>query len=129
LSAGRNYLDVPDPEGMKHRLDTLSMHNFLKVIDMALEESGCTRKDIDYLNILHMKRSAHDYVLKELGLRDDQTFYLCDFGHMGQQDGIVSIVRGLESGRLKDGDLMVIVAAGIGYTWGASVVRWGPTSD
>jgi 3-oxoacyl-[acyl-carrier-protein] synthase-3 len=129
MSAGRNYLDVPDPEGMKQRLDTLSMQNFLKVIDQALEESGCTRKDIDYLNILHMKRSAHDYVLKELGLRDDQTFYLSDFGHMGQQDGIISIVQGLESGRLTDGDLMVIVAAGIGYTWGASVVRWGPTSD
>lgn len=125
----RRYLDVPDPEAMKQRLDKLSMENFLKVIDMALEESGYARKDIGYLNILHMKRSAHDYVLKELGLRDDQTFYLSDFGHMGQQDGIISIVQGLETGRLKDGDLMVIVAAGIGYTWGASVVRWGPTSD
>lgn len=129
MSAGRYYLDVPDPEGMKQRLDTLSMRNFLKVIDLALEESGCTRRDIDYLNILHMKRSAHDYVLRELGLRDDQTFYLSDFGHIGQQDGIISIVKGLESGRLKDGDLMVMVAAGIGYTWGASVVRWGPASD
>jgi hypothetical protein len=24
-----------------------------------------------------------------------------------------------------DGDLMVIVAAGIGYTWGAGCVEWG----
>jgi 3-oxoacyl-[acyl-carrier-protein] synthase III len=31
----------------------------------------------------------------------------------------------LQSGRLKDGDLMLIVAAGTGYAWGASVVRWG----
>ncbi|MFN2227394.1 MAG: 3-oxoacyl-[acyl-carrier-protein] synthase III C-terminal domain-containing protein, partial [Anaerolineae bacterium] len=30
-----------------------------------------------------------------------------------------------EQGRLKDGDLMAIVAAGIGYVWGASCVRWG----
>jgi 3-oxoacyl-[acyl-carrier-protein] synthase-3 len=95
------------------------------VIDEALAESGYTRKDIDYLNILHMKRSAHDYVLGALGLREEQTYYLDHFGHLGQQDAMVSIKMGLQTGRLKDGDLMVIVAAGIGYAWGASVVRWG----
>ena len=125
IAAGRNRLDVPDPEGMKGRLDALSMSNFLSVIDMALKGSGYTRGDIDYLNILHMKRSAHDYVLKELGLRQDQTYYLSQFGHIGQQDQMVSIEKGLETGRLKDGDLVVMVAAGIGYAWGASVVRWG----
>jgi len=31
---------------------------------------------------------------------------------------MVSIVEGLKQGRLKDGDLMIIVAAGIGYAWG-----------
>lgn len=128
IQAGRNMLDVPDPEGMKERLDKRSMENFLRVIDMALQESGYTRQDIGYLNILHMKRSAHDYVLRELGLRDDQTFYLSDFGHIGQQDAMVSIKMGLESGRLKDGDLMVVVAAGIGYAWGASVIKWGSDS-
>ena len=34
-------------------------------------------------------------------------------------------MEGLRLGRLKDGDLMVIVAAGIGYAWGAACVRWG----
>lgn len=125
IEAHRNYLDVPDPEGMKSRLDALSLRNFLGVIDDALAQSGCTRADIDYLNVLHMKRSAHDYILRQLGLRNDQTFYLSDYGHMGQQDQPLSIKKGLESGRLKPGDLMVMVAAGIGYVWGASVIRWG----
>jgi len=125
IEAHRNFLDVPDPEGMKARLDALSLRNFLGVIDDALAQSGCTRADIGYLNVLHMKRSAHDYILRELGLRDDQTFYLSDYGHIGQQDQPLSIKKGIESGRLKPGDLMVMVAAGIGYVWGASVIRWG----
>ena len=125
IAAGRNRLDVPDPEGMKERLDTLSMQNFLRVIDEALAQSGHTRADIDYLNVLHMKRSAHDFVLRELGLREDQSFYLSDFGHIGQQDQALSIKKGLETGRLHDGDLMVMVAAGVGYAWGAGVVQWG----
>ncbi len=126
-NAARFFLDVPDPEGMKQRLDALSMQTFLQVVDDALAQSGHTREDIGYLNLLHMKRSAHDFVLRELGLRAEQSFYLSDYGHMGQQDQPLSIKKGLESGALRDGDLMVMVAAGIGYAWSASVVRWGRT--
>ncbi len=125
LASGSYRFDVPDPEGMKSRLDALSMQNFLAVIDEALLESGYGRGDIGYLNILHMKRSAHDFVLGSLGLRQEQSSYLSDLGHIGQQDQAASIRRGLATGRLKDGDLMVMVAAGIGYAWSASVVRWG----
>src|SRR5579859_2502245 len=124
IGTGRRYLDVPDPEGMKARLDAVSMPNFLRVIDAALAASGHTRADVDYLNVLHMKRSAHEWVLRELGLREEQSYYLADFGHLGQQDQAVSIKMGLDTGRLRDGHLMVMVAAGIGYAWGASVVQW-----
>lgn len=118
-------LDVPDPAGMKARLDERSMANFLKVIDQALARAGRTRSEIGYLNILHMKRSAHATVLAALGLDESQTVYLADYGHMGQQDQPLSIELGLEQGRLNDGELMVMVAAGIGYAWAAAVVQWG----
>lgn len=120
-----NYLDVMDPEGMKARLEQKSMQNFTKVIERAVEKSGFTPADIDYLAILHMKRSAHDHVLQHFGLRDEQTFYLRDYGHIGQCDQILSLELGLDSGRIKPGDLIVLVSAGIGYAWDAVVVRWG----
>lgn len=125
LEAGRHYLDVPDPEGMKRRLDPISMPNFLAVIDAALARSGKSRADIGYLNLLHMKRSAYRAVLGALGLREEQCCYLSDLGHVGQQDQMFSLRRALELGRLQDGDLMVMVAAGIGYTWAAACVAWG----
>ncbi len=127
LLAQHEYrLDVPDPEGMKQRLDHLSMQNFVGIVDEVLSKSGLSRKDIGYLNILHMKRSAFEYVLNELSLNEEQTYYLSDYGHIGQQDQALSIKKGLELGRLRDGMVMVMVAAGIGYAWSASVVRWGP---
>ncbi len=126
LAANRYKIDVPDPEGMKERLDQLSLQNFMAVIDQALSRSGLTRSDIGYLNILHMKPSAHQFVLHELGLREDQSYYLGEYGHIGQHDQALSIKKGLESGRLRDGMIMLMVAAGIGYAWSASVVKWGP---
>jgi len=119
-------LDLVEPEAMKDRLNAVSMDNWMHCIDEALRKSGRTRADIGYLNVLHMKRSAHDEMLQRLGLREDQSVYLSEYGHIGQQDAMVSIVEGLKQGRLKDGDLMVIVAAGIGYAWGAACVQWGP---
>lgn len=125
LEKGLYRLDVLDPEGMKARLEQKSMQNFLKVIRHALMKSGYSEQDIDYLAILHMKKSAHDFVLQELGLTDEQTTYLHDYGHIGQMDQIISLEVAQQEGKLKDGDLAVLVSAGIGYAWGAVAVKWG----
>jgi 3-oxoacyl-[acyl-carrier-protein] synthase-3 len=126
VGRGLFALDLVEPEAMKNRLNEVSMDNWMHCIDEALRKSGTTRDDIDYLNVLHMKRSAHLDLLERLGLTEEQSVYLSDYGHTGEQDAMISVVEGLREGRLKDGDLMVIVAAGIGYAWGACCVRWGP---
>ncbi len=118
-------LDVLDPEGMKARLEQKSMQNFLKVIRNSLLKSGLSEREIDYLAILHMKKSAHDFVLEELGLSEDKSIYLNDYGHIGQMDQIISLELAQEEGKLKDGDLAVLVSAGIGYAWGAIPIKWG----
>ncbi|MFK9089872.1 3-oxoacyl-ACP synthase [Bacillus salipaludis] len=120
-----NKLDVLDPEGMKQRLEQKSMDNFLKVIRESLRKSGYSEADLAYLAILHMKKSAHEYVLKELGLSKMQSIYLEDYGHIGQIDQILSLELALKEGKIKDGDVVVLVSAGIGYAWGATTIKWG----
>ncbi len=130
---GRFYFDLVEPEAMKERLNAVSMPNWLHCIDEALRKSGpapdgrpYTRADIDYLNMILVKPSAHREMLDHLGLSEEQSVYLDEFGHIGEQDSILSMIEGRRRGRLKPGDLMVVVAAGIGYVWGAACVRWGP---
>lgn len=125
VQKGLFNLDLVEPDAMKDRLNDVSMDNWMTCIDQALRKSGYSRKDIGYLNVLHMKRSAHLDMLQQLGLTENQSVYLSDYGHIGQQDAMISIIEGERQGRLKDGELMVIVAAGIGYVWGASCIRWG----
>ncbi|NWF96010.1 MAG: 3-oxoacyl-ACP synthase [Candidatus Thorarchaeota archaeon] len=122
-----NYLDVPDPEGLKRRLDRLSMENFIRVVDDSLTRSGYRREDIDYLALIRMKRSAFEFVAKELGVDPyEQSCYFSEWGHMGQNDAIVSIEEGIKSGRIRDGDVVVMTAAGIGWAWNALTIKWGP---
>lgn len=125
LERGLYQLDVLDPQGMKERLEKKSMGNFLDVIRNSVEKSGYKERDISYVGMLHMKRSAHDYVLRELGLKDMNSIYLEDYGHIGQIDQILSLELAEESGKLNDGDIAVLVSAGIGYAWGATTILWG----
>ena len=120
-----NMLRLMDSPKMKGLLNTVSMPNWLHCIDEALRKSGKSRADIDYLGILHIKRSGHLGMLKDLGLTEDQTIYLEHYGHVGQIDQILSLKLALEQGKLKDGDIAVTIAAGIGYTWAANVIQWG----
>ncbi len=121
----RPYLDVPDPEGMRSRLEARSMANFLTVVREALAQSQLTEKDIAYLSILHMKRSAHQAILEALHLSADQSTYLEDYGHLGQIDQILSTEIACRDGRIHPGDYVLWVSAGIGYAWDAIVIKWG----
>lgn len=125
LERGLYQLDVLDPQGMKERLEQKSMGNFLKVIRKSVGKSGYSEKEISYVGMLHMKRSAHDYVLRELGLAEEHSIYLEDYGHIGQIDQILSLELAEKARKLKDGDIAVLVSAGIGYAWGATTIRWG----
>jgi 3-oxoacyl-[acyl-carrier-protein] synthase III len=126
LREGKQYLDVMDPVGMKDRLDKLSLSNWLLCIDKALAKSGFTRADVNYLATLLVKRSAHDYLMSKMGLQPEQTRYFAEFGHQGQNDQILSLELAIEEGLIKDGDLVLMVSAGIGYAWDVMLLRWGP---
>ena len=122
---GNRSLRVFDAEHMKAGLNEVSLRNWLECIDRALAKSHATRANIGYLNVLHFKRSMHAGMLETLGLAPEQAVYLENYGHLGQVDFMISLHEGLKQGRLKDGDLMVAIAAGIGYVWGAVAIRWG----
>ena len=120
------------PEAMKERLGEVSIRNWLACIDNSLKMSGAksdgepyTRADIDFFNMSLVKPSAHREMLGHLGLTEDQSVYMSSIGHIGEQDAIINIEAGIEQGRLKPGDTMAILAAGIGYIWAGAIVQWG----
>ena len=125
MDAGRHVLDVTDPADMKRRLDPITMKNFLHVADTALERSGYTREDIDLFLPIHMKRSIHEALLMELGVAPDHAMYLDHYGHMSAIDPLLGLSIARDEGRVQPGDVCLILAAGTGYSWAATLVRWG----
>ncbi|QAU11626.1 beta-ketoacyl-ACP synthase [Halorubrum sp. BOL3-1] len=122
---GLHTLGVPDPDGMKRRLGPVSLPAYLSVADEALDRSGFDRDELNYVALTHMKRSFHERVLDELGLDSARDgYYLDEFGHVQSVDQALALERGVEANRLEAGDLVCLLAAGTGYTWSATVLRW-----
>jgi 3-oxoacyl-[acyl-carrier-protein] synthase-3 len=121
----RHYLDVADPETMKDGLDRLSLANFVAVARGAVERSGARFEDVSHLCGIHMKRSMHDAIVEALGVDPARVTYLDDTGHMSGVDPLFGLDRAARGGELGDGDLVLLLAAGTGYTWAATVLRWG----
>jgi 3-oxoacyl-[acyl-carrier-protein] synthase-3 len=118
-------LRVFNEKHMKDRLNEVSMTNWMHCINRAFEKSGMDICQLGYLAGLHFKRSMYESMVKELGLTMDQTIYLENYGHLGQVDQILSLHLALQQGKLKKGTIVSMIAAGIGYAWGANVIHWG----
>jgi 3-oxoacyl-[acyl-carrier-protein] synthase-3 len=118
-------LEVNDPQYMADRLGAVSMANFLRVIREAVEKGGATLSDVRFLGITHMKRSFYLEILAALGLSPEQSVYLEDYGHIQSADQAFTLQLGIAAGKIREGDIVVLAGAGVGYTWSAAALRWG----
>ncbi len=114
-----------DEKHMKSRLNLVSMNNWMTCIEKAFIKSGISRDRLGYLAALHFKRSMYQSFVTELGLSADQSIYLEHYGHLGQIDPILSLHLAVQQKLVAEGTVVSMVAAGIGYAWGANVIRWG----
>ncbi len=129
LNEAYRSLRLMAPEHMKERLNEVSMGNWMRCIDLAFEKSKVQKSKLDYLAVLHFKHSMHKLMLEQLGLDASKSIYLSDFGHIGQVDQILSLHLAEERGLLKDGAIVSMIAAGIGYAWAANVIVWGERGE
>lgn len=129
LRDGLHTFHVSDADHLKTGLNAISERNFVRVVREAVERSGYRPEEISFLAINHMKPSIHRRILDRLGLREDQSIYLAEYGHIGAPDQVLALELASAQGRLHDGDLVVAASAGLGFTWGATALRWGREDD
>lgn len=119
------FLDVPNIKSMKERLDPITLDNFNKVIFESIKKSGYKSDDINFIAPIFMKRSILMNILERYNLTEENSFVLEEYGHCQSSDAFISLMEGYKRGRLKEGDIAVLLGAGTGYTWAATAVRWG----
>jgi 3-oxoacyl-[acyl-carrier-protein] synthase-3 len=90
-----------------------------------MERSGLSRRDVDLVCPLQMRRSTFEAVLERFGLEESWAIELEDTSQMSGVGLLLGLDRAAREGRVGEGDLVVLLSAGSGYTGAATVVRWG----
>jgi len=122
---GREHrLDVTDMDAMRTILEEISLPAYLGVVDEALEISGRARGDVTLLGLTHMKTSFHRALVEALGIEARRAIYLDGIGHIQSVDQVAALEVGRESGLLDRPGVVVLAAAGTGYTWSAMAIEW-----
>ena len=91
----------------------------------ALAANNLTTADIDLFIPHQANRRIIDAIGKRLGLNGEQLFINLErYGNTSSASIPIALDEVHRSGRIKEGDIILLDAFGGGLTWGATLMRW-----
>ncbi|HXW38125.1 MAG TPA: beta-ketoacyl-ACP synthase III [Acidimicrobiales bacterium] len=94
--------------------------------EQAIAEAGLTVGDIDLLVPHQANQRIISAVCQRLGVPEEKSVVVIDrYGNTSSASIPLALVDALESGRLRDGNLVLLTGFGGGMTWASAVLRWG----
>ncbi|MBS9768511.1 MAG: ketoacyl-ACP synthase III [Flavobacteriaceae bacterium] len=98
---------------------------FSEVIMEGLLSNGLKPEDIDMLIPHQANLRISQFIQKKFQLSNNQIFNNIDkYGNTTAASIAIALTEAVESGKIKDNDLVVLAAFGSGFTWGSIVMRW-----
>ncbi|WP_047244737.1 3-oxoacyl-ACP synthase III family protein [Maribacter thermophilus] len=98
---------------------------FSEVIIEGLKANSLKPEDIDLLVPHQANLRISQFIQNKFGLNDDQVFNnIMKYGNTTAASIPIALTEAWESGKVKEGDLVVLAAFGSGFTWGSVVIRW-----
>lgn len=126
LNTESMFFQIPHPQEMETYMAERVAAQLEGVIQRTMAQAGFSGQNPDYLALRHLRPQERARVLEGLRLGGEATDALADVGHHGPNDVIISLDRGLKREVVKDGSRVLLAASGIGFTYAAALIQWGP---
>lgn len=98
---------------------------FSEAINEGLQANNLTNQDIDMLIPHQANLRITQFIQKKFKLSDDKVFNnIMKYGNTTAASIPIALTEAWEKGKIKEGDLVVLVAFGSGFTWGSTIIRW-----
>jgi 3-oxoacyl-[acyl-carrier-protein] synthase-3 len=115
-----NTIHMEGRETFKHAVTRMCQAS-----EQALEMAGVTKEDISLIIPHQANLRIIQAIADRLGLPHEKAFINLDkYGNTSAATIPVALDEANRAGRLKRGDILLLVAFGGGFTWASSVVRW-----
>jgi len=103
----------------------LAINNITNLIIETTRENGLTLNDIDLIIPHQSNLRIIEATMEKLGLPMEKAFVNIDkYGNTSSASVPIAIDEARKEGRLRKGNIVMLVAFGGGLTWGSSVIRW-----
>ncbi len=90
----------------------------------SLEKAGMSQSAVDHYLFTQINKSVIEQVMEVLGEPLEKTTMVMDrYGYTGSGCIPMALHEAIQAGRIKKGDLVVLVASGAGLAVGASLLR------
>lgn len=120
VQAGLHHMMMDGREVFKNAVQSMT-----SVAKDALKECGLTVDDVKLIIPHQANMRIVQAIGDRLGGRPDQYFINLDrYGNTSAASVILALDEAVHAGKLQKGDLVLLVAFGGGFTWGASIVEW-----
>jgi 3-oxoacyl-[acyl-carrier-protein] synthase-3 len=99
--------------------------NMLRVVNKALAASSLSLNDIDHFIYSNISLRDREGFRRMLGLPKGSlpATPMAEYGHTFASDLVINYVNMRREGLIRPGQLLLFASAGIGFTWGVTLVR------
>ncbi len=103
-----------------------AVRGMAEVATLALEKAGIRAADLACVVPHQANLRIIQAIAEKLGIGMDRVMINLDrYGNTTAATIPIALEEALRTGRIGDGDLVLLVAFGAGLTWGATVIEWG----
>ena len=103
-----------------------AVKNMADVSKQILDKNKLIGSDIKLFIPHQANKRIIDAAAKRCGIKDEQVFVnINKYGNTTAGTIPIALNEAVESGRLVEGDLLLLAAFGGGFTWGSMLIRWG----
>jgi 3-oxoacyl-[acyl-carrier-protein] synthase-3 len=103
----------------------LAVRKIIETVEDCMTNCGISIKDVNLFIPHQMNARIIESVGKRLELADEQVFINIDkYGNTSAASIPIALDECVRGGRIKKGDVVLLVAFGGGLTWGANVIEF-----
>ena len=113
------YMDIRGRETYQ-----LAVRRIVEMVEETYDRCGIGNDDIKLIIPHQMNARIIESAVKRLKLPEDKMYVNIDkYGNTSAASIAIALDEALQNGRLKEGDLIILVAFGAGLTWAVNLIR------
>jgi 3-oxoacyl-[acyl-carrier-protein] synthase-3 len=114
-----------DAACMENEVMPIYYLNLFWLVEKALASSSLRLKDIDHFIYSNISQRDREGFRKMVGLPEGglPATPMAEYGHTFASDLVINYVHMRREGKIRPGQLLLFASAGIGFTWGVTLVR------